>query len=358
MRRTVHTRLGLIPAIAAAFLLACGAEPQAPEADVSAGPAALAERAQAIFGTLPEEAASDINPVTEAKIALGRMLYYDARLSKNHDISCNSCHRLDAFGVDGEPTSPGHRGQRGGRNSPTVYNAALHIAQFWDGRAADVEEQAKGPILNPVEMAMPDEATVVAVLRSIPGYPPLFAAAFPGDAEPLSYENMARAIGAFERRLLTPSGFDRFLAGDANALRVEEQAGLALFMDAGCITCHNGPAIGGAMYQKLGLVKPFPTDDPGRFDVTGNEADRTVFKVPSLRNITRTGPWFHDGQVTALADAVRLMGEHQLGRSLGDAEVEALVAFLGSLQGEIPADYVARPDLPASGPDTPKPDPS
>ena len=349
--------------IAASSLLGivgCGdsSPPPTPASEPPESDGVLVERARAVFGTLPTEAASASNPVTDAKIELGRALFYDPRLSKNHDISCNSCHGLDAFGVDGEPTSPGHRGQRGDRNSPTVYNAALHVAQFWDGRAADVEEQAKGPVLNPIEMAMPGEAQVVAVLRSIPGYTPLFEAAFPDDPDPIDYDNMARAIGAFERRLLTPSPFDAFLAGDAAALDADERLGLETFMNVGCSTCHNGAIVGGNSYRKLGLVKPYPTADPGRFRVTAREADRGVFKVPSLRNIDETGPYFHDGSIEDLEDAVTRMGEHQLGKALSDDEVWTILAFLESLTGSIDADYVAEPTLPESGPDTPEPDPS
>ena len=349
------------------WLAACGerkeaAAPPAPAAEPAAqapaptkGPdrAALRERARAIFGDLLD-ASSGRSP----KIALGRMLYYDPRLSKSQTISCNSCHDLARFGVDGEPTSPGHRGQRGDRNSPTVYNAALHVAQFWDGRAADVEEQAKGPVLNPVEMAMPDDGTVVAVLQSIPGYQELFVAAFPDDEQPISYDNMARAIGAFERRLVTPSRFDAFLEGQEAALTDEELAGLETFMNTGCITCHNGPTLGGGSYQKLGAVRPFETEDPGRFKVTGQEADRGVFKVPSLRNVAKTGPWFHDGTVTSLDEAIRLMAAHQLGRDLSDDEVRSIHVFLESLTGSVDPDYIAKPELPESGPDTPAPDPA
>ena len=355
--------------VSALLLLAAACGQEAPPADpaqdaattpVGNGPdrAALQERARTIFGTLPAEAVNPANPVTDAKISLGRMLYYDTRLSKNHDVSCNSCHGLGTYGVDNEATSPGHRGQRGARNSPTVYNAAFHLAQFWDGRAADVEEQAKGPVLNPIEMAMPDEATVVRTLRSIPDYPPRFAAAFPGEAEPLTYDNMARAIGAFERRLVTPGRFDAFLAGDLDALSDQEVVGLATFVEVGCITCHVGPAVGGSMYQKLGLIEPYPTEDEGRSAVTGNEADRGVFKVPSLRNVEKTGPYFHDGSVATLDEAIRLMGRHQLGQTLTNRQASAIRAFLLSLTGELPADYVARPTLPASGPDTPAPDPT
>ncbi|MCC7490507.1 MAG: cytochrome-c peroxidase [Gammaproteobacteria bacterium] len=354
----------LTAALAALALAGCGkpaATPPAASPDSQAAAPApasdeLQTRAAALFRPLPAEMTSERNPLTEAKVSLGRMLYFDTRLSRNQELSCNSCHDLARYGVDSEATSPGFKAQRGSRNSPTTYNAALHIAQFWDGRAADVEEQAKGPVLNPVEMAMPDGAAVVKVLKSIPGYASAFAAAFPGEADPITYDNAAAAIGAFERRLVTPSPFDRYLEGDSAALTAEQRTGLATFMDVGCTTCHNGVGIGGGMYQKLGLVKPFATSDLGREEVTKNEADKFMFKVPSLRNITETAPYFHDGKVVTLDEAIRLMGEHQLGRSLTDAQVGEIRAFLGSLKGEIPAQYVARPELPASGPETPKAD--
>jgi cytochrome c peroxidase len=374
--KTSAARAALAVALGGALLLACGEEPApAPEPAAGPGPSgptaqpapsapkpvdrnALRERAQRIFGTLPDEAANPQNPITPEKITLGRMLYYEPRLSKNHDVSCNTCHLLDRHGVDGETTSKGHKGQRGPRNAPTVYNAAFHVAQFWDGRAADVEEQAKGPVLNPVEMAMPKEEAVVAVLKSIPGYAPLFAAAFPEDEEPITYDNMARAIGAFERRLVTPSRFDAFLEGEDGALSDAEVQGMATFLDVGCNFCHNGAVIGGNSYQKLGLVKPYETDDPGRFAITGLEADRHVFKVPSLRNVTKTGPWFHDGSKKTLPDVVRTMADHQLGKTLSDEQVDSIVTFLGSLTGEVDLEYIAMPELPESGPDTPAPDPS
>ncbi len=342
----------------ASVLLMAGLSLVASDSAQAVERAKLAAEARGIFGELPSEARSTANPVSAAKIELGRKLYFETRLSKNHDVACNSCHRLDRFGVDGEPTSPGHRGQRGGRNSPTVLNAALHVAQFWDGRAPDVEAQAKGPILNPVEMAMPSEAVTVAVLRSIPGYRQLFEAAFPGQGEPISYDNMARAIGAFERRLLTPGPLDRFMEDHTEGLSDVAVEGLQIFIRLGCVSCHAGPAIGGGLYQKLGLVRPYPTQDPGRQGVTGKEVDRGFFKVPSLRNIAETGPYFHDGQVETLEQAVRLMASHQLGIDLSTAQVGRLLAFLRSLTGEIDAAYVAEPELPASGPDTPTPDPS
>ncbi len=306
--------------------------------------AQLIAQAQQLFGTPPAEAVNPANPITPEKIELGRKLYFEKRLSKGRDISCNSCHDLARFGVDGEPTSLGDEGQRGGRNSPTVYNAAFHVAQFWDGRSPDVEDQAKGPILNPIEMAMPSAEAVIEVVKGIPEYEPLFKAAFPEDKHPITYDNLAKAIGAFERRLVTPAPFDAFLAGDANALSADELAGLDLFIGVGCTTCHNGTVIGGNSYQKMGLVRPYEMKDLGRIDVTKKDTDKYVFKVPSLRNITKTGPYFHDGNVAELNEAIALMASHQLGLDLADRQVEAIATFLGSLTGEPDAAYIAAPE--------------
>jgi len=310
-----------------------------------------------MFQPLPESIESERNPATEEKIALGRMLYYEPRLSKSQEISCNSCHLLDKYGVDGQPTSDGHKGLQGDRNSPTVYNAAGHFVQFWDGRAADVEEQAKGPVMNPVEMAMPSEKHVVAVLQSIPEYVESFKKAFPGEKDPIGYENMARAIGAFERRLVTPSRWDKFLRGDSHALTGEEKAGFNLFMETGCQACHSGTYLGGNLYQVLGLVKPWPdTSDPGREKVTKNQSDRMLFKVPGLRNISETKPYYHNGKVGTLEQAVSRMAEYQLGKTLSDAQVRSIVTWMKSLTGEIPADYIKQPALPKNTSRTPKPD--
>lgn len=345
--------------IAALLLVAaCGKAPQeaAPSAPSQAAgtvdAAALQTRAAAMFQVLPADMSAEGYPLTEARITLGRILYYEPRLSRNQDISCNSCHDLARYGVDGQPTSGGDKGQLGGRNSPTSYNAALHIAQFWDGRAADVEEQAKGPILNPVEMAMPDADSVVKVLKSIPGYTELFKAAFPEDPDPVNYDNVGTAIGAFERGLVTPSPFDSFIAGDITALNDAQLTGFNTFVNSGCATCHNGVGIGGGMYQKIGLVKPFDTMDVGRAEVTQSDADKFFFKVPSLRNIDQTAPYFHDGKVATLDDAIRLMAVHQLGKTLTDQEVAEIKDFLGSLTGTIPVDYIAMPALPGGGPAT------
>ncbi|MER0216157.1 MAG: cytochrome-c peroxidase [Nitrosomonas sp.] len=266
-----------------------------------------------------------------ALIALGKKLYLDPKLSVNDTISCNSCHQLNNFGVDSQPTSPGHEGKRGGRNSPTTFNAALHIAQFWDGRAKDVEEQALGPILNPIEMGMPSEAAVVDKLKKIDEYKAMFAEAFKDEKDPIQYKNIGKAIGAFERTLITPSRFDDFLKGDENALNDAEKRGLQKFVHMGCANCHNGVAIGGNSYKKIGLVEEYKTSDEGRFAVTGLETDKKVFKVPSLRNITKTAPYFHDGSIKTLDEAIEEMAEHQLGRKVGPGFVEDVKAFLGAL---------------------------
>ncbi len=309
-----------------------------------------------MFKPLPAAAESQKNPITPEKVELGRMLYYEHRLSRSHKFSCNSCHKLDQYGVDNEPTSEGHRGQRGDRNSPTVYNAAMHFVQFWDGRAADVEEQAKGPVLNPVEMAMPDEKTVIATLKSMPEYVEMFRKAFPQDKDPVTYDNMARAIGAFERKLMTPSRWDRFLQGDRSALNDQEKEGFLKFVNTGCATCHMGPCVGGTMFQKMGVAKPYPDlKDEGRAKVTGRAEDRHFFKVPGLRNVEKTWPYFHDGSVKSLDEAVRLMAEYELGVELSAADTAAIVAWLKTLTGEIPAEYVRPPRLPASTAKTPKP---
>lgn len=309
-----------------------------------------------LFAPLPRviEAKAAVN---EDEIVLGRMLYYEPRLSKSQKISCNSCHDLARYGVDGKPTSDGHKGQKGDRNAPTVFNAAGHFAQFWDGRAPDVEEQAKGPVLNPVEMAMPGQQRVVAVLESMPEYVDAFKKAFPADSKPISYDNMARAIGAFERRLMTPSRWDALLAGDQKALTEEEMLGLRTFLDTGCQSCHNGALVGGNTYQRLGAVKPYSrSPDPGRFKLTKNEADRKVFKVPSLRNVAETAPYYHDGGVASLEEAVRQMAEFQLGRNLTAEQTRQIVDFLKVLTGKIDAEHIKAPVLPKSTPKTPKPD--
>ncbi|MBM7422285.1 cytochrome-c peroxidase [Spongiibacter marinus] len=299
--------------------------------------AALRAQAQAFFKPLPAAMPGSENDTPE-RIALGEQLYFETALSTNGSQSCNSCHQVDnnGAGVDNEPTSPGALGERGGRNSPTSFNAGFHIAQFWDGRAADLKAQAKGPILNPVEMAMPDEATAEQRLRDA-GYATAFAKAFPNAEPALSYDNMAEAIAAFERTLITRDRFDEFLAGDDQALNAAEKQGLKTFISTGCIACHSGATLGGTMYQKMGVVNAYAnTSDIGRQEVTGKASDRFVFKVPALRDISRTAPYFHDGAAKTLDEAVKQMAWLQLGRSLSDADTASIVTFLNALENTRP----------------------
>lgn len=297
--------------------------------------------ARAHFKTLPIVAVSEENPVTQAKVRLGKILYYDTRLSKNGNSSCNSCHNLATFGVDNEVTSDGDDGRKGTRNSPTVFNAALHNMQFWDGRAKDVEEQAGMPILNAVEMGIPHEGFLIERLAEIKLYQELFREAFPGQEQPLTYANLQRAIGAFERTLLTPSRFDQYMQGDSKAISPVEKSGLLAFVESGCTTCHNGVGIGGGTMQRFGLATDYRSltrsrlNDEGRKTVTQQWQDKDVFKVPGLRNISGTFPYFHDGSVVGLDSAVIIMGKAELNKDLSKQEIRQIVAFLNSLTGDI-----------------------
>jgi cytochrome c peroxidase len=262
-------------------------------------------------------------------IALGKKLYFEKALSINNTISCNSCHMLDKYGVDNEATSPGHDGTRGGRNSPTSYYAALHFKQFWDGRAADVEEQALGPILNPIEHGLKSEADAMKKINT-PEYMAEFKKAFGSDTA-FTYKNVGVAIGAFEKTLMPRSRFDDYLDGDWKALNDQEKKGLKSYIDIGCTQCHAGVALGGTSFRKLGEVEPYETKDEGRFEVTKKNRDKFKFKVPGLRNVEKTYPYFHDGSIKTLDEAIKLMAWHQLGEKIEDAEVADIKAFLSSL---------------------------
>lgn len=319
----------------------------------------LLDRARGLFEPIPQEPQSpDGGPLTPEKIKLGSMLFFETRLSESHTISCNSCHMVGLGGVDMLETSVGHQWQMGGRNSPTVLNAVFNTAQFWDGRAADLKEQAAGPLVNPVEMATTHEHAI-EMLKSIPGYAEPFAAAFPGAAEPITIENVTDAIAAFEATLITPNApFDRYLRGEADAMTDEQLKGLAVFIDQGCASCHNGINLGGNSYQPFGVVeKPgaslLPPTDKGRFEVTKSVDDEYVYKVPSLRNIVLTPPYFHTGKSWDLRQAVAVMGATQLGIELTDEDVDAITAFMTALTGDQP--QVTYPVLPPSIVSTPRP---
>ena len=315
----------------------------------------LLKRAQGIFKPLPSaEEMQKLRPFTEEQVKLGHQLWYEPRLSKGNTVSCNSCHNLATAGVDNLPTSQGHKGQFGGRNSPTALNAALLGMQFWDGRAADVEEQAGGPLVNPVEMANDSQEAAAAKIAKIPEYQELFKTAFPEDGA-VSFKNITTALGAFERTLLTPTKWDDYLKGNVNALNEQERKGVRAFMDNGCIACHSGVNLGGATFQKFGLVEgPYwkfiedPKHDKGRADVTKKAEDEFFFRVPGLRNVERTYPYFHNGSVWELDKAVNIMAKAQLGKTLAPEETENIVAFLKALSGNVPESARTMPELPVS----------
>ena len=315
----------------------------------------------AFSGALHAASKEPIQPITAAKVAnpamveLGKKLFFDPRLSRSGFISCNSCHNLSMGGTDNIKTSIGHNWQRGPINSPTVLNASMNVAQFWDGRAKDLQEQAGGPIANPGEMAFTHELAI-DVLASIPAYRAEFRQVFGQDK--LTIEQVTRAIAAFEEVLVTPgSRFDQWLSGKKSALTKDELAGYQLFKSSGCIACHNGPAVGGNTFQKMGVVEPYKTamTAEGRSAVTGKDADRFNFKVPTLRNVELTYPYFHDGEAATLTQAVDVMGRLQLGRTFTPDENAKLVAFLKTLTGKQP--HIVLPILPPSSDATPRPVP-
>jgi cytochrome c peroxidase len=290
----------------------------------------LVETSRRVFGPLPDQRQDGD---TRALVKLGEHLYFSNELSINRTQSCNSCHPIDTAGVDRLPTSRGALGQPGRRNTPSVFNASLHLAQFWDGRAGTLEEQAAGPIVNPVEMAMPNAEAVAERLRNSAAIDrELFRAAFPDDPQPLTLEHAAKAIAAFERTLQTEDRFDEFMKGDADALTAQEKEGLRRFMSLGCTSCHNGPLVGARIYQRIGIVNAWPNaDDRGRYEVTKLPSDDQVFKVPALRNVANTAPYFHDGSVAKLDNAVERMAWHQLGTEISKKDRDAIVAFLHAL---------------------------
>lgn len=293
----------------------------------------LMKRANRFFEALPD-AMPGAEDDTSERIALGKKLFFEKRLSINDSQSCASCHRLeDGFaGVDNLPTSPGARGEQGRRNSPTVLNAGWQEAQFWDGRAEDLVEQARQPILNPIEMGMPDEESVVTKLEDIEEYQQAFAVAFPGQEPVITYQHLAEAIAAFERTLITPSRFDDFLNGDGGALNEAERQGLQTFLKLDCNSCHDGVLLGGETFEPLGQEHAYDNQsDQGLYELTQDEADRMYFKVAPLRNVALTGPYFHDGRIATLQEAVRQMGKLQLDLELSNDQVSELTLFLKTL---------------------------
>jgi cytochrome c peroxidase len=317
----------------------------------------MASNWQALPDTAP---APEDNPTTDAKVELGKMLYMDPRFSSTGTVSCNSCHNVMEGGEDSRTFSMGVHGKTGGRNAPTVWNSAFHSVQFWDGRADLLEDQAKGPVANPVEMGMKDVEEAMDRVKQIPGYKPYFEKAFGKDS--MTVDNAAKAVAAFERTLITPnSPYDRYVKGDKKAMTEQQVRGMETFAAAGCASCHSGPAFNGPkMAFGQGFYAKFPTfaenneyntkynlsADKGREEVTGKAADANMFRVSTLRNITDTAPYFHNGSVNDLSEAVRVMARSQLNKDLTDKEVEDIVAFLGALTGEYPE--ITMPRLPAT----------
>jgi cytochrome c peroxidase len=321
----------LIWVLVACNQIAPEAEPQTPLEQVQKGPLA----------TLPEvPPVPENNPMTPEKVELGKMLYFEPRLSESGIISCHTCHNLSLGGTDRIPTSLGHDFQTGGRNAPTVLNAAFFNKQFWDGRAASLEEQAEGPIEAGVEMAMPRDMAV-EVIKGIEGYHPYFQAAFPGEEDPITFENIVKAIAAFERTLITPNDpLDQYLRGDDNALSPLAIEGIEVFRLKGCMRCHKGAVLSTGELTKFEHGK-----DMGAFTVTGDPEDKRVFRVPTLRNLSLTAPYFHDGSAATIPEAIHVMAEVQVEKDINPEEEAAMVAFLESLVGDQPE--VVIPILPA-----------
>ena len=312
----------------------------------------LLKKTQQLFSPLPKVMESAQNPVTPEKIKLGKMLFFESRISIDGTVSCSKCHPFSLYAADGLKTAVGNNCKPNPRNTPTVLNAASQISQHWIGNRASVEDQAKQAVVGPAAFGMVKYEDVENRLKRYSAYVALFKGAFPDDKDPVTVDNFAKAIGAFERILVTPAPFDAYLKGDNKALTAGQKQGLKLFIDSGCGVCHSGTYLGGQMYKKFGIIEPYWTYtksekiDEGRFAITKNEADKYVFKVPILRNVAKTPPYFHDGSVESLASSVIIMGKVQLGRDINEKQAAQIVEFLRSLTGEIPKDLLEVPVLP------------
>ncbi len=313
----------------------------------------LMNRAKTVFGPLPASMPSPDNPITPDKVRLGNMLFFESRISIDRTVSCAKCHPPALYAADGLRKAIGNHCKENPRNSPTILNAADQISEHWIGNRTSVEDQAKQALTGPPAYGMPSNESVEMILKGMKGYVALFKAAFPADTDPVTVGNFAKAVGAFERTLMTPDAFDDFMKGNAQALSEQQRRGLRAFMDMGCMTCHFGPYLGGRMYQKFGVFEPYEKYtksmhvDEGRFAVTKSEADRFLFKVPVLRNVAMTPPYFHDGSVDRLADAVVIMAKVQLARDLAPGMADDITAFLRSLTGKMPESILKAPALPS-----------
>lgn len=335
-------------------LLAAALPLFATSAAEAVGDAEVLRQAQALFRPLPQDMATPDAPITSARAELGRLLFFDPRLTVDADVSCASCHQPARYGTDGLAKAIGVRRRAHPRNAPTVLNAGLNFIIHWRGDRESLEDQVTKALASPITNGQPNEKAVLDRLEQIPGYAPLFTAAFPSDPDPLTVRNVAAAIGAYERTLVTPAPFDRYLAGDTAALSAKARAGLETFMTTGCVACHNGVLVGGGMYRKFGMVEDYwkatgsDPIDKGRGDLTKDPGDLYVFRVAGLRNVAMTPPYFHDGSVPTLPEAVRIMARVQLGATLDDEATSDIVAFLESLTGDVPASFATTPSLPPS----------
>lgn len=314
----------------------------------------LMNRAKTVLGPLPQSMPSPDNPITPAKVKLGHALFFEPRISVDGTVSCAKCHPLSIYAADGLKKAAGNNCKANPRNSPTIFNAAAQISAHWIGNRTGVEDQAKQALVGPPSFGMPSYESVEKILRGMKGYAALFREAFPGDKEPVTADNFAKAVGAFERTLVTPAPFDDFVKGKLNALTAQQKRGLKTFLDTGCMTCHLSPYLGGQMYQKFGVFEPYekytksqPVDE-GRLAVTKNPADKFVFKVPVLRNVAETPPYFHDGSVEKLEVAVTIMAKIQLAKDLTKEQAGDIAAFLKSLTGRIPEAALKLPVLPSA----------
>lgn len=347
-KRILYSCTGLLAVAAASVLFADDGEKE------------LLARAQGMFKPLPVDAGTTERPLTPERVELGKLLFFENRVSTDGHVSCAACHLPSYYGTDAMPQAMGNQGKVLPRNTPTVFNTALQFVQHYGGNRVDVEEQAVKALSSKLAYGNANLAEAEKRLRAITAYRPMFERAFPGDADPVTVGNWGLAIGAYERTLLTPAPFDRYLGGDQAALSAKAKQGLDKFMSFGCSGCHNGVTVGGQMYQKFGItqdywnltgskeIELFKGRDKGRFQDTRNEADAFIFKVQQLRNVAVTPPYFHDGSVAELGDAVRIMAKLQLGRDLSGADVADLIAFLESLTGEVPAQFASVPNLPAA----------
>ena len=313
----------------------------------------LLKQAQQLFSPLPKVMESDQNPITPEKVRLGKILFYEQRISIDGVISCAKCHPISLYAADGLRTSVGNNCKTIPRNVPTVFNAATQISQHWIGNRASVEDQAKQSVIGPPAFGMAKYEDVEKKLKEYKAYVSMFKDAFPADKDPVTVDNFAKAIGAFERTLLTPSPFDSYLEGNEKALTASQKKGLKTFIDNGCAGCHSSAYVGGQMYRKFGIIDSYwkytksEKIDEGRYAVTKSEADKYVFKVPVLRNVEKTPPYFHDGSVYTMAEAVTIMAKVQLGREISSQQAGEIAEFMKSLTGEIPDDILKVPLLPS-----------